>query len=87
MNQSVQTIAEALRLLKEGQILISDSRVILFQKGELLYAKGISWQAALSVNDFQRLFDQNTFWVYEKKEEKISSEKDEDYYQWASRYL
>lgn len=87
MNQSVQTIPEALRLLKEGQILISDSRVILFQKGEQLYAKGISWQAVLSPNDFQRLFDQNTFWVYEKKEEKISSEKDEDYYQWASRYL
>lgn len=87
MNQSVQTTPEALRLLKEGQILISDSRVILFQKGEQLYAKGISWQAVLSPNDFQRLFDQNTFWVYEKKEEKISSEKDEDYYQWASRYL
>ena len=87
MNQSVQSIPEALRLLKEGQILISDSRVILFQKEDQLYAKGLSWQAALSRKDFLDLFEQNTFWVYEKKEEKISSEKDEDYYQWASRYL
>lgn len=84
----IEDIQLAFEMLCRGEILIAiESRTILYRKEKMIYAKQEYWHSAIQKEDFFNLFKNQTFKVYEPKEEEISKEKDEEYYQWRQRYL
>lgn len=85
--ETIKSSKEAYFYLKKGEILISSGQLILFMKEKQIYLKAPQWTAKVSPEDFLELFKTHSFVLYEKKEENISSQKDEEYYQWRSHSL
>lgn len=89
MKQIINNVYEASQYLKEGYVLIViENKTIIHFKNEQFYLMNENWHSKLNESDFISTFFDNTFFVYEVQEEDDSSnQKDEEYYQWRSKYL
>lgn len=85
--EKVETGKEALLYLQKGEILISSEGMIVIKQDKRILCRANQWHAVLSDEEFLSLFEHSSFFIYEKKEEEISSLKDEEYYQWRRRWL
>ncbi len=79
-------LKEALRYLQEGYTLILQAeRTFVHQFEEVVYLHNDQWHTRLSLSDFEQLYANNRFILYETQEQTIDTKKDEEYYQWAER--
>ncbi len=87
MKMKIESIYEALDVLKQGMILIEEKkRTIVFIRDGIIHLKSTQWNSKVSENDFLTLFDQSVFYIYESNQgSEISDEKDAEYYAWRSR--
>ncbi len=84
----VLDIKEALTYLKQGFVLIIiDNKAIVRYRNEKYHVRHDQWHTPLSEENFVSLFWESQFVLYETKDEAISSEKDQEYYQWRGKYL
>lgn len=88
MDMKIESVYEALELLKQGIILIEEKkRTIIFIRDGRINLKNMQWNSKLGEDDFISLFDQSVFYVYEpKNSSEISDEKDAEYYAWRNKY-
>lgn len=85
--EKVENLEIVQSYLKEGKILcfFSENRMVKFLvKQDRLHLYGDSAHYVLSWKDFIDLYQQESFYLYEKEEEyiEISKEKDDEYYGW-----
>ncbi|MCF0105996.1 MAG: hypothetical protein HUJ53_04490 [Holdemanella sp.] len=82
--KQIETMATAIPLLKQGFVLLMiENKVLVHKKDNTYFLYHENWHSSMNEDDFIQTFIKNTFMIYqEKKEDLISKEKDDEYYQW-----
>ncbi|MDD7281224.1 hypothetical protein [Floccifex sp.] len=77
-------INKALAYLKQNYVLYClEAKTILFIKDSMIVLHHENWHSKINESDFINSFSDSHFQLIEKsKEEFISKEKDDEYYQW-----
>lgn len=87
-NKIIQSTYEAIPYLKAGYILvIVENKTAVCIRDDAYFLMNENWHTKLKELDFIDMFQENTFMVWQSKEEGISQEKDDEYYAWRSKYL
>lgn len=89
MNKIIDSVTEALQLLKNGYtLIIVENKTAVCLKNNSYFLINENWHSKLKEEDFISTFSKNKFIVYEKNNDgDISLQKDEEYYQWRNKYL
>ena len=82
--EQIETIQTALPLLKQGFVLlIIENKVLVHKKGDVYFLYHEKWHSSIAEADFIETFMDNSFIIYQDKDqERVSKEKDDEYYQW-----
>lgn len=84
-NQKIEDINIALKLLKDGEILVSKNKTLTFfaQKKDKIHCQNSSASFNLSYIEFLSLYQGSTFFIYTfDNKTSIDIKKDEEYYSW-----
>ncbi len=87
MNEIID-FKEALRLLKQQEIVytLSNNKITYYyMKDTNIVIKALSFHSQITYDDFVKLYCREHFYLYIPKDEKINSNKDEQYYSWKSK--
>lgn len=89
MNKMIDSMTEALQLLKKGYtLIIVENKTAVCFKNNYYFLINENWHSKLREEDFADTFSKNKFIIYEKSNDgDISLQKDEEYYQWRNKYL
>ena len=79
--QKIKDINEAISYLKQGDILTENGKNNFVFKNNRIYNYNEGTRYSLELEDFVKLFNKNTFYLYEESAE-IDENKDEDYYRY-----
>ena len=79
--QKIKDINEAISFLKQGDILTENGKNNFVFKNNRIYNYNEGTRYSLELEDFVKLFNKNTFYLYEESAE-IDENKDEDYYRY-----
>lgn len=79
--QKIKDINEAISYLKQGDILTENGKNNFVFKNNRIYNYDEGTRYSLELEDFVKLFNKNTFYLYEESAE-IDENKDEDYYRY-----
>lgn len=89
MKKLINSITEAIQLLKTGYtLIIVENKTGIVYKENQYFLMNENWHSKLKEEDLIETFSNNTFVIYESQNEgEISLQKDEEYYQWRNKYL
>ena len=80
-------INEVGQYLKDGFVLVVvEDRTFIQYKNQKIYLYNSQWHSTMPWSDFYPLYQKMHFVLYEEHQELVDEKKDEEYYQWASKY-
>ncbi|MBR0418772.1 MAG: hypothetical protein IJI66_06360 [Erysipelotrichaceae bacterium] len=79
--QKLTDIREAVSYLQEGDIVTSNGKDFYVLKNDKVHIYSNGSHYSLELSDFARLYNKNTFYLYEESAE-IDETKDEAYYRY-----
>lgn len=80
-NTKINDINIALKLLKDGEILVSNNKTFFACKKNKIHCQNTSTSFNLTFNEFLSLYQKSIFFIY-TYETSIDLQKDEEYYNW-----
>lgn len=81
MKEKTDNVNIALNLIKNGELLVSNKTFFALKKGKI-YCQNNNSNYSLNFEDFLKLYNGATFYLYENKDIIIDTLKDEEYYNW-----
>ena len=82
--QKIKDINEAISYLKQGDILTENGKNNFVFKNNRIYNYNEGTRYSLELEDFVKLFNKSTFYLYEESAE-IDESKDEAYYRYYKK--
>lgn len=80
-------INEVGQYLKDGFVLVVvEDRTFIQYKNQKICLYNSQWHSTMPWSDFYPLYQKMHFVLYEEHQELVDEKKDEEYYQWASKY-
>ncbi|MBR0385423.1 MAG: hypothetical protein IJI05_02625 [Erysipelotrichaceae bacterium] len=83
--QKIDTFAEVIQYLKDGEIVMLADRTAMFIKDGHIEVFAVNSHYRLSYKDFAELYKNSAFFLYQPSFDEIDMEKDAAYYAWKGR--
>ena len=82
--EKITSFGEVLTYLKDQEIVMTGNHTSFYLKDNQIVVHGKGTRYILSLEDFKRLYGQETFYLYKPDNSSIDNEKDEEYYSWKA---